>query len=63
MPGVAIVPAAYAHGTEDREFVRAFLRRETLRFSLDDGADVVELLMAPTRAPSRSAPSPFAGGG
>ena len=46
MPIVANEPAAYGYEGEDRHFVRAFLNKEVPRLTLDDGLEVVKLLMA-----------------
>jgi predicted dehydrogenase len=46
MPVVADEPAAYGYEAEDRHFVRAFLGHERPALTFDDGADVVQLLMA-----------------
>lgn len=45
MPVVAQEWAAYGYEAEDRHFVRAFLRGETPMLTLDDGYEVVRLLM------------------
>ena len=46
MPVVANEAAAYGYEGEDRHFVRVFLGREAPRLTLDDGLEVVQLLMA-----------------
>lgn len=46
MPVVANEAAAYGYEAEDRHFVRAFLGKEKLRLTWEDGLDVVRLLMA-----------------
>lgn len=45
MPVVANEAVAYGYEAEDRHFVRCFLGRETPRLTLDDGLDVVKMLM------------------
>jgi predicted dehydrogenase len=46
MPIVADEAVAYGYESEDRHFVRAFLGKEAPRLTLDDGHEVVKLLMA-----------------
>ena len=46
MPVVANEAATYGYENEDRHFVRAFLGKEEPRLTLDDGLEVVKLLMA-----------------
>src|SRR5579859_5298699 len=46
MPVVAGEAAAYGYEAEDRHFVRAFLGKEEPRLTLDDGLEVVKILMA-----------------
>jgi predicted dehydrogenase len=45
MPVVANEPAAYGYEAEDRHFVRVFLGKERPRLTLDDGLEVVKMLM------------------
>ena len=45
MPVVANEASGYGYENEDRHFVRAFLGLEEPRLTLDDGLDVVKLLM------------------
>jgi predicted dehydrogenase len=45
MPVVAQEPAAYGYEAEDRHFVRVFLGREKPLLTLDDGLEVVRMLM------------------
>jgi predicted dehydrogenase len=46
MPVVANEAAVYGYENEDRHFVRAFLGKEAPLLTLDDGLEVVQLLMA-----------------
>jgi predicted dehydrogenase len=46
MPVVANEVAVYGYENEDRHFVRAFLGKEAPLLTLDDGLEVVQLLMA-----------------
>jgi predicted dehydrogenase len=46
MPVVANEWVAYGYEAEDRHFVRAFLGLETPRLTIQDGFEVVQLLMA-----------------
>jgi len=46
MPVVANEAAVYGYEAENRHFVRAFLGKEPLRLSWDDGVEVMRLLMA-----------------
>ena len=46
MPVVANEAAAYGYEAEDRHFVRVFLGKEKPKLTLDDGLDVVKILMA-----------------
>lgn len=46
MPVVAQEPAAYGYEAEDRHFVRVFLGKEKPLLTLDDGLEVVRILMA-----------------
>jgi len=45
MPVVANEAAAYGYEAEDRHFVRVFLGKEQPQLTLDDGLDVVRILM------------------
>jgi predicted dehydrogenase len=45
MPVVAQEPAAYGYEAEDRHFVRVFLGKEQPLITLDDGLEVVRMLM------------------
>lgn len=45
MPVVPEEPAAYGYAAEDRHFVRAFRGLEPPRLTVDDGVDVVRMLM------------------
>jgi predicted dehydrogenase len=45
MPVVPDEPAVYGYVAEDRHFTRAFLGKEQPRLTLEDGLDVVRLLM------------------
>jgi predicted dehydrogenase len=45
MPVVADEAAAYGYAAENRHFVRAFLGKEPIRLTFDDGLDVVRVLM------------------
>jgi predicted dehydrogenase len=45
MPVVAQEPAAYGYEAEDRHFVRVFLGKEKPLLTLDDGMEVVRMLM------------------
>jgi len=45
MPVVANEAAAYGYEAEDRHFVRVFLGKEKPKLTLDDGLDVVKILM------------------
>jgi predicted dehydrogenase len=45
MPVVANEAMAYGYEHEDRHFVRCFLGKETPRLTLDDGLEVVQMLM------------------
>ena len=45
MPVVANEAVAYGYEAEDRHFVRCFLGKETPRLTLDDGLEVVKMLM------------------
>ena len=45
MPVVANEPMAYGYEAEDRHFVRCFLGKETPLLTLDDGVEVVQMLM------------------
>src|SRR6476661_5628151 len=45
MPVVANEPMAYGYEAEDRHFVRCFLGKETPLLDLDDGVEVVQMLM------------------
>jgi predicted dehydrogenase len=45
MPVVANEPMAYGYEAEDRHFVRCFLGKETPLLTLDDGLEVVQMLM------------------
>jgi predicted dehydrogenase len=45
MPVVASEAAAYGYEAEDRHFVRVFLGKEEPKLTLDDGLDVVRVLM------------------
>jgi predicted dehydrogenase len=45
MPVVANEAAAYGYEAEDRHFVRVFLGKEQPRLTLDDGLEVVKMLM------------------
>ncbi|MGH8249216.1 MAG: Gfo/Idh/MocA family protein [Steroidobacteraceae bacterium] len=46
MPVVANEAAAYGYEGEDRHFVRAFLGKEAPRLTMEDGLEVVRMLMA-----------------
>ncbi len=46
MPVVASEPAAYGYEAEDRHFVRVFLGKEEPLLTLEDGLDVVKVLMS-----------------
>jgi predicted dehydrogenase len=46
MPVVVNEASAYGYEAEDRHFARAFLGKEKARLTLDDGLEVVEILMA-----------------
>ena len=45
MPVIAHEPAAYGYEAEDRHFVRVFLGKEKPLLTLDDGYEVVRMLM------------------
>jgi predicted dehydrogenase len=45
MPVVANEPMAYGYEAEDRHFVRCFLGKEKPLLTLDDGVEVVQMLM------------------
>ncbi|CAN5610042.1 Gfo/Idh/MocA family oxidoreductase [soil metagenome] len=45
MPVVPNEPSVYGYEAENRHFVRAFLGKEPLKLSFDDGLEVVKLLM------------------
>lgn len=45
MPVVPNEPSVYGYEAENRHFVRAFLGKEPLRLTFDDGVEVVKLLM------------------
>ena len=45
MPVVADEAAAYGYAAENRHFVRAFLGKEPVRLSFEDGLEVVRILM------------------
>lgn len=45
MPVVANEAVAYGYEAEDRHFVRCFLGKETPLLTLDDGLEVVQMLM------------------
>jgi predicted dehydrogenase len=45
MPVVASEAVAYGYEAEDRHFVRCFLGKETPRLTMDDGLEVVQMLM------------------
>ncbi len=45
MPVVANEPMAYGYEAEDRHFVRSFLGKEKPQLTLDDGVEVVQMLM------------------
>ncbi len=45
MPVVANEPMAYGYEAEDRHFVRCFLGKETPLLTLDDGVEVMQMLM------------------
>jgi predicted dehydrogenase len=45
MPVVADEAAAYGYAAENRHFVRAFLGKEPVRLSFEDGLEVVRVLM------------------
>jgi predicted dehydrogenase len=46
MPVVASEAAAYGYEAEDRHFVRAFLGKEEPLLTLEDGLEVVKVLMS-----------------
>jgi predicted dehydrogenase len=46
MPVVVNEASAYGYEAEDRHFARVFLGKEKARLTLDDGVEVVEVLMA-----------------
>ncbi|MEO5815015.1 MAG: Gfo/Idh/MocA family oxidoreductase [Gemmatimonadaceae bacterium] len=50
MPVVANEPMAYGYEAEDRHFVRCFLGKETPQLTLDDGVEVVQMLMTAYKA-------------
>jgi predicted dehydrogenase len=50
MPVVANEAMAYGYEAEDRHFVRCFLGKETPRLTLDDGLEVVQMLMTGYRS-------------
>ncbi|MBV9880013.1 MAG: Gfo/Idh/MocA family oxidoreductase [Gemmatirosa sp.] len=50
MPVVTGEPAAYGYEAEDRHFARVFLGKETPRLTVDDGLEVVKLLMTAYRS-------------
>ncbi len=50
MPVVASEAVAYGYEAEDRHFVRCFLGKETPRLTLDDGLEVVQMLMTAYRS-------------
>jgi predicted dehydrogenase len=45
MPVVPSEAVAYGYEAEDRHFVRCFLGKESPRLTLDDGLEVVQMLM------------------
>jgi len=45
MPVVANEPMAYGYEAEDRHFVRCFLGKEKPRLTIEDGVEVVQMLM------------------
>src|SRR5258708_36593829 len=50
MPVVADEAVAYGYEAEDRHFVRCFLGKEEPRLTLDDGLEVVQMLMTAYKA-------------
>jgi predicted dehydrogenase len=50
MPVVANEPMAYGYEAEDRHFVRCFLGKEKPELTLDDGVEVVQMLMTAYKA-------------
>jgi predicted dehydrogenase len=59
MPVVAQEWAAYGYEGEDRHFVRAFLRGERPALTLDDGLEVVKLLMTAYQSAEQGRTLPF----
>ena len=59
MPVVASEAAAYGYEAEDRHFVRVFLGKEEPLLTLEDGLDVVKVLMAAYLSAERGKTVPF----
>jgi predicted dehydrogenase len=59
MPVVANEAAAYGYEAEDRHFVRVFLGKEQPKLTLDDGLEVVKLLMTAYQSAEQGKTLPF----
>jgi len=59
MPVVANEAAAYGYEAEDRHFVRVFLGKEQPKLTLEDGLEVVKILMAAYQSAEQGKTLPF----
>ena len=59
MPVVANEPMAYGYEAEDRHFVRCFLGKEKPLLTLDDGLEVVQMLMTAYKSAEEGRRSTF----
>jgi len=59
MPVVADEGVAYGYQAEDRHFVRAFLGKEPLRLTFEDGVEVVKVLMTAYQSAEQGVTLPY----